>query len=461
MFYFEDFYTEKKMNYMIKQVNNFRFVYSYRINTPSDITMAFDKFEEESNSRIAILDKDLKMIIGGSDTIAFNSICNELINTQGLVDDVINKNKIVATKFSNSGVMRMGIVAPMSLNSTNDSIIVAVSSVQPINEAADVMLEFYKNILLAFLILGIILSLIYSKLISIPLLKITKVADKMSRLDFSESCEVKSSDELGNLASTLNFLSIKLKNSISELKEKNKTLTEEIEIERKTEKLRKDFITGVSHELKTPIGIIEGYAEGLKDGVVEGKDAEIYIDTIIEEARKMNDLVKNMLEVSKLESGLVILDIENFNILRMIKSLVNKQDINLKNKNLKVNINTTLPYINVQGDIFNIELVISNLLTNAIKYTPNNNNINIYFNEFENDIEISIENCGIYIEQRDLENIFAKFFKSDQSRNRNSRSSGLGLSIVKNILDLHKSTYSIDNSKNGVIFKFTLLKSND
>lgn len=455
----------RKKKDMMHEVNKFKTLYSYEINDNYTLANALTDFEENNNSRIAIFSPDGKVKMlpnyqkGLDDLNSLTYFCSEIITNKELIYDTIYNNKTHSFTFLNSGNTKIAVVAPMSLSESNDSLVISVSSVQPITEASMVVLEFYKNIMLAFIILGIFLSFLYSKIITIPLLKINKVADKMSRLDFSEKCEVQSNDELGNLASTLNFLSIKLSNSLEDLKEKNKQLTKEIEIEKKTEKLRKDFITGVSHELKTPVSLIEGYAEGLKDGIVEGRDAEIYIETILDEAKKMNDLICNMLEISKFESGFVNLNIESFNILRMIKGKLTKLEYNLQKKNLKVSINTKLPYIYVLGDIFNIELVISNLLTNAIKYTPDNKQIKIFFKDLKSKWEISIENTGSHIPEDEIDNLFKKFYKIDKSRNRNDKSSGLGLSIVKNILDLHDSSYSILNTKDGVLFKFTLNKS--
>lgn len=465
--FFEKFYLQQKTNTMISEVNKFKVLYSYQINDSYSLDKALASFEAQNNSRIAIFSPDGKVKIlpyyekGIDDYKSLTAFCTELIENTDLIVDCLKNDKTTATLFMNGNQQKIGIVSPLSLTNKNDSIIVSVSSVQPISEAASVMLDFYKNIMISFLIVGVFLAFIYAKLISIPLIKINNVAEKMSRLNFNETCEVSTNDELGNLASTLNFLSRKLKKSLEDLKDKNKTLEKEIEIERKTEKLRKDFITGVSHELKTPIGIIEGYAEGLKEGIVKGKEADIYLETILDEAKKMSNLVSNMLELSKLESGTVKLNYESFNILRMIQSQIKLQSLNLEKKNLTVHISDEFSYIYVLGDIFNIQLVISNLIINAIKYTPSNNYINVFFNDIDNKYEICIENIGAHIDDAELNNIFAKFYRIDKSRNRDERSNGLGLSVVKNILELHKSDYNINNTKDGVIFKFTLKKSKD
>ena len=221
--------------------------------------------------------------------------------------------------------------------------------------------------------------------------------------------------------------------------------------------MRKDFVSSVSHDLRTPLGIICGYAEGLRDGIASGKDAVAYLDTIIDEANKMNLLITNMLDLSKLESETIALHLESFNIVRLLQGMVKKFSLDFQNKGLNIKFN--LPsYAYVEGDIMTLERVVQNLLSNTIKYTPRNNDIIITVKEDDFDYLISIENKGITIPDNELENIFAKFYRLDKSGDRSKNSYGLGLATVERILSLHKSKYSISNTKDGVIFKFTLKK---
>ena len=238
---------------------------------------------------------------------------------------------------------------------------------------------------------------------------------------------------------------------------KNFQLEREIEKERNLENMRKDFVSSVSHDLKTPLGIISGYAEGLRDGIVSGKDADIYLETIIDEATKMNLLLTNMLELSKLESDTISLNLESFNIVRLLQGMVKKLSLELQNKELNVIFN--LPeYAYIEADVLALEQVVQNLLSNAIKYSPRGNNIIISVEEMELVYLISIENTGVIIPEKELDNVFAKFYRLDKSGDRTKNSYGLGLSTVKRILTLHNSDFSINNKENSVIFKFTLKK---
>lgn len=462
--FFERFYLSRKTSQLVSEVNKFRSLYSLQIYDNISLQKALADYESKNNSQIAILSLDGLSINGvnrsSEDIKTLTAFCAELISDKALINEVLSHNKTNTTVFRNvnSNDKKIGIVAPMSLMFDNDSIIISVSPTQPIEEASVVIREFFKYLILGFLILGVFLAYVYANLISKPLLKINKVAKKMSSLDFSAKCEVNSEDEIGYLGETLNFLSATLKDALTDLKDKNKQLEADIDKERKLENLRKDFVAGVSHELKTPIGIIEGYAEGIKDGIVSGKDVDLYVETIIDEAHKMNKLVSNMLELSKLESGTIELNIENFNILRLINRIINKHTLDFKEKDLEVVLNYSLPYAYVKGDIFQLDQVLTNLFTNALKYTPKGEKVIVSVIDKNINYLISIENTGTSIPPEEIENIYSKFYRIDKSRKRTDNSTGLGLSIVKRILLLHKSTYKIENTNSGVDFNFTLIK---
>lgn len=469
LIFFDDFYLDRKVKTLINQVNTFKTMYSYQIYNSRTLDNALLSYEEMNNSKMAIFSTDgkLKYLTNydstSEDSLYLTAFCADLLSDEELIKEVLSENKIEWTIFTNktSGSKKIGIVAPMSLENFNDSILISVSSIQPIKEASDVIRSFYFYLLIGILVISIILSNLYAKLISKPLININNVAHKMSNLDFNAKCDVTSDDEIGNLANTLNFLSSNLETALSDLTDKNIRLEIEIEKERNLENMRKDFVASVSHDLKTPIGIISGYAEGLKDGVVCGEDSKLYLETIIDEADKMNSLLNSMLELSRLESDNVSLSLETFNIVRLIKGMIKKFSLEFTSKNFTINFNDSLPYAYVTGDILKIEQIIQNLLTNAIKYSPNDSNINISINDKNENYIIEIENTNVFIPQNELENIFAKFYRLDKSGDRTQKSYGLGLSIVKRILDLHNSTYSISNSSNGVVFSFTLEKSID
>ena len=294
-------------------------------------------------------------------------------------------------------------------------------------------------------------------MISKPLLKLNDSASRIASLDFSAKCEVKRSDEIGNLAKTLNFLSDNLHTALTELKRKNKKLEEDIKKEKNLEIMRKDFVAGVSHELKTPISLIEGYAEGLKDNIVEGESRDYYIDVIIDEAKRMGSLVSDMLDLSQLETGNFKLKIGEFLLGDLMLPLHRKylKLINEAGLSIELNLNKG---IKVNGDIYRLDQVMTNFITNAMKNTPKGGKITIKSTENADFVLIEVINDGKPIEEKDLKNIWEKFYKVDKSRNRQNGGTGLGLAISKNILMLHQSTFGVKNIDGRVDFYFTLKK---
>lgn len=467
-FFFERFYINKKTESLVQEVNKFHDLYSLHIDNDIDLYKALQKFENDNNAKVIVtsLNGDRIYISNNitSDKESFDTLTafgSELINDKDLINDVIKYSQTRYANFDNesSGLKKIGVISPMSLSSKNDSLIFCVSSIQPIKEATEVMSEFFKYLFWGLITISILLALIYSNLISKPLVTLTYVANKMSKMDFSAICQTNREDEIGSLASSLNILSKNLQTALLDLQNKNKKLEADIEKERQLDNMRKEFTDNVSHELKTPIGIIAGYAEGIKDGIVSGEDAKMYLETIIDESKKMSVLVTNMLELSKLESGTTKPSPEAFNINRLITKVLKKHKPEFEENKFNVNFNSKATYSYVYADPFQMDQVITNLITNAIKYTPPSNDININIEEGLDKFKISVQNMGVIIPEEQIGKLFDKFYRLDKSRERTQKNStGIGLSIVKNILHLHTSEFNLQNIDGGVEFYFYLEK---
>ncbi|MGL4453418.1 MAG: histidine kinase dimerization/phospho-acceptor domain-containing protein [Sarcina sp.] len=464
-FFFQMYYTDKKSEDLQNSVLKFRTMYQYKAMTnPAELNSAMALFDVENTAKIAIYSTDgkLRYIVGENSNPSLeetlNSIFNKLYYDKRYTNQLLESNKIITTLVSgDSSDKHIVSMAPFSLYHQNDSVLIAISPLRPIQEASVIMNDFYKAIFFALILICLLLAYIFSNLISKPLLQLNKTAKKMSSMDFSEKCEIKRNDEIGSLANTLNFLSSNLSSALEDLKLKNKSLEKEIERERETEKFRKDFIAGVSHELKTPIGIISGYAEGLKDGIVDDESKDVYLDVIIDEANKMNKLVLDMLNLTKLESGKTELVLSEFSLKELVETVISKHKNNMEEKNFILNVKIpTDDNLYAVGDSFKIEQVLTNFITNAIKYSPANETINIELKRIDNKIFFYIENTGVYLDKSIHEKIWTQFYRADNSRNRENGSTGLGLSITKNILELHKSLFGLENTKNGVLFYFSL-----
>ncbi|MCI2041029.1 MAG: HAMP domain-containing protein, partial [Clostridium luticellarii] len=302
--FFGKFYINKKERNMQGETQKFKTAYN-KIGEQDAVVELIRKFEEDNNAKIVIMDKTgkikfiTKLNNEGYDAVRIK-IINDIIvrwtEDSDLLSDMKKYNKpltIIADREIN-GTKNIVTAVP---DNSKEEIIFAVTSLQPVDEASSVIKEFYLYFYIGAVILILILSLIYTNMVSKPLVELNDTAKKMASLDFSEKCTVKSEDEIGNLANTLNFLSCNLDNALTSLKKANIKLEKDIEREREIEKIRKEFVAAVSHELKTPINLIEGYAEGLRDNIFKSEEKDYYIDIIIDESNKMANLVADMLNL--------------------------------------------------------------------------------------------------------------------------------------------------------------------
>lgn len=369
-----------------------------------------------------------------------NANANEL-TTYPVGDDDDSKSQIFVQPIVESGHIK--------------EFVFAMTSLQPVNEAMLVLKDYYVYALIIVFFVIILLSFYYSKIIVKPLIKMNRVTKKMANFDFTEKLPISADDEIGSLSSSINTLSVNLKDRIDRLNIANTKLQQDIERERQLERTRKEFISGVSHELKTPLSVIRSFAEGIKDGV--SKDTTYYTDVILEETENMNRLIVEMLELAKLESGTYKLEMTTFSIGDLIQQVYTKLLFSMEEKHLQVEMDIDCS-IYVKANRNRIEQVVVNLLSNAIRYTPDTKHICIRVIDGEEKVKVEIENNGNPIPDESLQKIWDRFYRLDASRSRHTGGTGLGLSIVKNILELHHANYGVYNIDNGVVFYFDLQK---
>ena len=296
----------------------------------------------------------------------------------------------------------------------------------------------------------------YVRTIYKPILRLVNISKEMSKLNFNVKYDVESDDELGILGGSMNELSDKLEETIIELKQANYELQNDIAQKEKIDEMEKDFISNVSHELKTPIALIQGYAEGLTECVNDDEQSrEFYCNVIMDEADKMNKMVKNLLSLNQLESGGNTLQYEKFELNMVISGIVSSLDYLLKQENIQVDF-CPKEDIYVYADEFKMEEVVTNYLTNAIHYAKGEKQIRISEEKIGKRVRISVFNTGDQIPQEELDNIWGKFYKVDKARTREYGGSGIGLSIVKAIMNAHGTECGVNNLENGVEFWFEL-----
>ncbi|MUG67117.1 HAMP domain-containing protein [Paenibacillus campinasensis] len=328
----------------------------------------------------------------------------------------------------------------------NAEYVFAMTSLQPVNEAVGMLEQYYVYVIIATILLVMLVSFYYSRRISRPLLRMNRVTRQMAGLDFSEDLPITSKDEIGSLSRSINELSGRLHAHILRLEE-------DIEKEKQLERTRKEFISSVSHELKTPLSVIQSCLAILKDGIAPHK-RDYYFQAMEDEVRRMDMLIADMLELAKYESGTYKMNMDSFSIDAVIERTCVKLADELAAKQL--HLHTSLPPVEVMGNELRIEQVIVNFLTNAIRYTPEQQAIHITISEETDSARISIENKGARIPDEQLERIWDRFYRGEQSRGRATGGTGLGLAISKKILEMHGVPYGAVNTDDGVLFYFHL-----
>ena len=297
----------------------------------------------------------------------------------------------------------------------------------------------------------ILLKHIEAIVITTPVIKISNISKKLSKLDMTWKCNTTRTDEIGVLANNLDTMAERLNKTINELTIANKQLQKDIEQEKEREKVQTQFFRAVSHELKTPLTIIKGQLEGMIYEVGEYKNKEKYLKHCLKVANDMESLIKEILSVAMIKEENFKLNEKEFNIANTIKNVLKKYQGIAEDKEIEIITNIGEQY-NFIGDERLLENAISNIVSNAVMYSPKKEKV---FIEFKSNM-VRIENTGIHIENKDLEQLFNPFFRVDKSRNKNTGGSGLGLYIVKTIFDYHNISYKIENSQNGILFTIKL-----
>jgi len=340
----------------------------------------------------------------------------------------------------------------------NGEVLMLATPLAAINESAAIANRFSLFTGLITIFLGGIAVFLFANRFTKPILDLNDIAQRMSKLDFSKKYPVQSDDEVGQLGRSINSLSDQLDKAISELTEANNKLKEDIERERKIDKMRKEFVSNVSHELKTPIALIQGYAEGLKLNVNEDEENKnFYCDVIIDEADKMNRLVKDLLDLSQIESGYFKLDLTSFDISSLVDHVLEKYRPILMEKGIKVKVEKQ-ENVDVYGDRIRIEQVLVNYLNNAINHVDENKIITISVTDGNDKVRLTVYNSGKTIPEESLDKIWTSFYKVDKARTRAYGGTGLGLSVVKAIMELHHNGFGVENKDKGVAFWFELNK---
>lgn len=338
----------------------------------------------------------------------------------------------------------------------NGNLFLIRTAVEGIRDSVSISNRFlmYAGILVS--IPSAFLIWIITKKITEPIQELAEISEKMTNLDFEAKYVGKSENELAVLGAHINQLSDTLESTISELKTANNELRNDLARKDEIDEMRKEFLSNVSHELKTPIALIQGYAEGLNEGINEDAESrEFYCDVIMDEARKMNNMVKKLLDLNQIEFGQDVITMERFDIVSLIKTYIQSADILIK-QNEAIIVMEQMEPIFVWADEYKTEEIFNNYFSNALNHISGEKIIQIKMECGDKKVRISVINTGIPIPEESISRLWEKFYKVDKARTREYGGSGVGLSIVKAIMDSMNQEYGVINHMDGVEFWFEL-----
>lgn len=466
-FLLKDFYYQKKQEKFVKYYKEL-----------SDLVVQDDENDKISTLLAQMRDSDnISFIRVAADwTVDENSAnCVSMEQAKKLTDRLIGYIVLKPESFKSVSVIKRTEEYAM-LHSTYDDggeymecygllddgyMFIMSTPLEAVADSVSISNQFLLFTCLGVMILAVIIISVITGSLTRPILQLAQLSDKMAHLDFTSSYTGSLDNEIGILGSSMNSMSRQLESTINQLKSANEQLKKDIDEKIQIDEVRKEFLSNVSHELKTPIALIQGYAEGLQDSVNDDPESRaFYCDVIVDEADKMNRMVRKLLTLNHLEFGQDALSQDEFDIAEMVSSLIDSNAINMQKKNLTAQSTLPSPCM-VIGDEFKIEEVCTNYISNAINHAEEGSIIDIMSEDLGSEIRFTVKNKGHHIPEESLDKVWIKFYKVDKARTREYGGSGIGLSIVKAIMDAHGEGYGVYNTDDGVAFWFCLKKAQE
>ncbi len=419
----------------------------------------FEKICENGNISILIMSSDGSVIrasVNDTESLKVQFMDVLFADSNEVLDKANNYvlEKQVGSRHKSEYLVLWGTLA-------DGNFVMMRTALESIRESADLSNRLLSYIGILAVILSAAISIFASRKIAEPILELTEISRRMTNLDFNAKYISKGENEIDQLGEHINQMSQTLERTISELKSANNELQIDIEKKNRIDEMRRDFLSNVSHELKTPLALIQGYAEGLRECINEDEESrDFYCEVIMDEADKMNRMVKKLLTLNQLEFGNETVTMERFDLTELIQGVIASSSILLKQNGISLTFNTDIP-VYVWADEFKVEEVMTNYLSNAIHHTEFEKRIDIKYTQMEDYVRVSVFNTGKQIPAEDIGNIWIKFYKVDKARTREYGGNGIGLSIVKAIMDSFHRDCGVINHADGVEFWFELDTKNN
>ncbi|SHJ86291.1 sensor histidine kinase [Paramaledivibacter caminithermalis] len=436
------FYINERKNILLDEGNKLAALFlesnNYKV-VPQSVIDEIESWSHSYNARVAIIDSNGNML--------FYNVPKEFLKDKKSLIERFRKNMFdfynnweIKTKFSqdktfvlkkdykqsNRPYIMVGV--PINKNGKIIANILITSPLAPIQEATSILKKQLSIISIVSLFIGTVLALLFAKHFTRPILKITETSRRIAKGDFTANVNLNSKDEIGVLGNTINDMAHQLA---------------------QIENFRREFIANTSHELKTPISLIRAYSELIKDNIAENNRSNAeYLQIIIDEANRLNSMVEDILYLSKMESGYSKINYESYPIIEIINNTIEKLSFFAFQKCIDINLQIDDKKTLIYADKQKIYQVFYNIINNAINHSYENSQINIRVNSINNICKVEIIDSGKGIPEEDLPYIWDRFYKVDKSRKRDSSGTGLGMAIVKNILDAHNFKYGIESEVN-------------
>ena len=452
----EKYYINNKKNALIKSYASINAASNAGDITSELYDIELQKIRDKYNINVLVLDSDSKMVKTTmiDQEFAIKHLLNNIFYGVNK-EDILVENKGYMIQIVTDGRTQTEYIEMWGMLD-NGYFFILRSALESIQESVSISNRFMAYVGFIAIAVSILLVIGLANRITKPIMELAGISERMKHLDFNAKYTGNDRTEIAILGHNINEMSEALESTISELKTANNQLLKDIEKKDQIDEMRREFLSNVSHELKTPIALIQGYAEGLREGINDDAESrEFYCDVIIDEAAKMNIMVRKLLTLNQLESGSEVVSMERFDITALIRNYISSSDILLKERDISVRMED-YEAIYVWGDEFKVEEVFMNYFTNAIHYAQGENIIDVKLRSTDQQVRISVFNTGAPIPQDSIEHIWEKFYKVDKARTREYGGSGIGLSIVKAIVESMNQKYGVVNYENGVEFWFTL-----
>lgn len=458
-FFLESYYVVKKEKVLVKvfqEINKGDIDSNYNTN---EFWENLNSLCGQNNINLAILNENLLPLYTSNDSKEVKNMVGRVFGYVMGFDDsdisILRQGDNFLVQKNWDDISKSEFLEMWGILDSNDYVIMRIP-LDSIRDNVKISNEFLTYISIIFILLAIIIIWWLSNHITAPILELTDLSKRMASLDFNAKYKSGGKNEIGQLGDHFNQMSETLETTISELKTANNELQKDIEQKIQIDEMRKDFLSNVSHELKTPIALIQGYAEGLRECINDDEESrDFYCEVIMDEASKMNQMVKKLLTLNQLECGQEKVMMERFDLTALVRGVVQSAGILGQQKGAKINFEQEQP-VYAWADEFKIEEVITNYISNALNHVANEMIVEVKICSVNQKIRVSVFNTGLPIPEEDLDNIWIKFYKVDKARTREYGGSGIGLSIVKAIMDSFRQKCGVINYDNGVEFWFEL-----